>query len=86
MVVTTMPVRTTARDAARPVTAVLDALTRGAGSLAEVRRRTGLPAGVVRAAADHLVRTGRVQECPLVIGCPAEGCGGCAVAACGRRR
>ena len=37
-------------------------------------------------AADHLVRTGRVQECPLVIGCPAEGCGGCAIAACGRRR
>ncbi len=68
-----------------PVTAVLDALTDGAGSLVEVRRRTGLRADVVRAAADHLVRAGLVQECPLVIGCPESGCGGCAVKGCARR-
>ncbi|MFT3862260.1 hypothetical protein [Micropruina sp.] len=62
-----------------PVTAVLDALNDGAGSLAEVRRRTGLRADVVRAAADHLVRTGRVQQCPLALGCPPDGCGGCSL-------
>lgn len=68
-----------------PVTAVLDALTDGAGSLGEVRRRTGLRAEVVRAAADHLVRAGLVQQCPLAVGCPPEGCGGCALQVCARR-
>ncbi|MFT4296430.1 MAG: hypothetical protein QM582_13555 [Micropruina sp.] len=68
-----------------PVIAVLDALTDGAGSLTEVRRRTGLRADVVRAAADHLVRAGRLQECPLAFGCPTDGCGGCALTGCARR-
>ena len=71
---------------AGPVTAVLDAVSDGAGSLTEVRRRTGLRADVVRAAADHLVRTGRLQECALGVGCPPDACGGCALTGCGKRR
>lgn len=67
-----------------PLTAVLDALSDGAGSLTEVGRRTGLPADVVRAAAGHLVKLGRVQELPLVFGCPPDGCGGCALTRSGR--
>lgn len=70
---------------AGPVTAVLDALRQGAGSLTEVSRRTGLRVDVVRAAADQLVRLGRAQECPLVAGCPSGECGDCALA-CARRR
>ena len=69
---------------AGPATAVLDALGHGAGSLTEVSRRTGLRLDVVRAAADQLVRLGRAQECPLVAGCPAGGCGDCALS-CARR-
>lgn len=69
----------------RPVSAVLDALTNGAGSLAEVRRRTGLRDDLVRAAADHLVRTGRLQKCALGAGCPPDACGGCTLT-CLRRR
>lgn len=68
-----------------PVSAVLEALADGAGSLAEVRKRTGLRAGVVRAAADHLIRVGRLQECELSFGCPPDACGGCAVSGCGKR-
>lgn len=70
---------------AGPVTAVLDALSDGAGSLAEVGRRTGLRADVVQAAAEQLVRMGRAQECVLQFGCPAKGCGGCALS-CALRR
>ena len=66
------------------VTAVLDALQHGAGSLTEVSRRTGLRVDVVRAAADQLVRLGRAQECPLAVGCPPAGCGDCTLA-CARR-
>jgi DNA-binding IclR family transcriptional regulator len=62
---------------AGPLTTVLGALSDGAGSLGEVSRRTGLRLDVVRAATDHLVRLGRVQQCPLSIGCAAGGCGGC---------
>ena len=64
-----------------PLTTVLDALAGGAGSLSEVRRRTGLRADVVRAAADHLLRAGLVRDCPLT-GCPGRGCGGCPIADC----
>lgn len=67
-----------------PLTAVLDALQQGAGSLTEVSRRTGIRVDLVRAAADQLVRLGRAQECPLTVGCPSGGCGDCALS-CARR-
>lgn len=66
-----------ARPTPRPLTAVLDALDDGLVALPAVARRTGLPLDVVRAAADQLVRLGRVQQCPLSIGCAAGGCGAC---------
>lgn len=69
---------------AGPLTIVLDALQDGAGSLGDVSRRTGLRLDVVRAATDHLVRLGKVQQCPLTMGCAAGGCGACPKADDGR--
>lgn len=70
---------------AGPVTVVLDALETGGGSLADVAERTGLRLDVVRAAAAHLVRLGRVQPCTLQFGCPsAARCGDCALACAAR--
>lgn len=60
-----------------PLTQVLDALTAGVGSLAEVSRRAGLPADVVQASVDHLVRMGRLDADELSAGCPTGGCGSC---------
>ena len=60
-----------------PLTQVLEALTAGVGSLAEVSRRTGLSAEVVQASVDHLVRMGRLQADELTAGCPSGGCGAC---------
>lgn len=65
----------------RPLSAVLDAFTQGAASLAEVEGRTGLSPEVVSAAIDHLVRAGRIEAKSLTAGCPSGGCGGCAMAA-----
>lgn len=64
-----------------PLTAVLDAFAGGATSLGEVERRTGLPADVVRAGVDHLIRLGRLDARQLTQGCPSGGCGSCASAA-----
>ncbi|MBK8445457.1 MAG: hypothetical protein IPL41_01680 [Micropruina sp.] len=69
---------------AGPLTTVLGALQDGAGSLGDVSRRTGLRLDVVRAASDQLVRMGRVQQCPLTLGCAAGGCGACPQAVEGR--
>lgn len=63
-----------------PLTSVLAAFESGAGSLAEATARTALPADVVRASVDHLVRTGRLDARELAMGCPASGCGSCASA------
>ncbi|HOB06407.1 MAG TPA: hypothetical protein PKM36_14200 [Propionibacteriaceae bacterium] len=67
-----------------PVSAVLKAMGEGAGSLDEVARTTGLTRDLVDAAVAQLVRLGRVDSRELSVGCPPQGCGGCAVAAAGR--
>jgi hypothetical protein len=67
-----------------PVRAVLDQIGAGTPTLAEIARNTGLDESLVRAAVDHLVRTGRVAADRLPIGCPPGGCGSCGAAdACG---
>jgi hypothetical protein len=67
-----------------PVRAVLDQIGAGTPTLAEIARNTGLDESLVRAAVDHLIRTGRIDSNRLPIGCPPGGCGGCAVASdCG---
>jgi hypothetical protein len=66
-----------------PLSAVLSELEAGTPTLAEIVRRSGLEESMVRAAVDHLVRSGRVESRELSMGCPASGCGGCASAADG---
>lgn len=61
-----------------PLSAVLDAMRSGAGSLDEVARTTGLAPDTVRAAVDHLRRLGRLEATELTSGCPSGGCGSCA--------
>lgn len=62
----------------RPLHAVLAAFDEGATSLADIARRTALSPDVVRAAVDHLVRTGRLEAKHMAQGCPSGGCGTCA--------
>ena len=59
---------------------VLAEMRAGTPTVAEIVRRSGLDDSVVRAAVDHLVRSGRVESRELSMGCPASGCGGCASA------
>lgn len=66
----------------RPLRAVLDALGKGAASVADISVATGLPRDVVTDAIDHLVRLGRLAVETLPGGCPSGGCGGCPI---GRR-
>jgi len=63
-----------------PLSTVLAQMQAGAPTVAEIVRRSGLEDSVVRAAVDHLVRSGRVESRELSMGCPAAGCGGCASA------
>ena len=65
-----------------PLTAVLDEVRLGTGSVAQMSRHTGYSAEVLRAAVDHLVLTGRLEAETVPFGCPPAGCGGCA-ASCG---
>ncbi|MGB7962518.1 MAG: FeoC-like transcriptional regulator [Propionicimonas sp.] len=65
-----------------PLSIVLNQVEAGISSIAEMSRRTGLSPDVLRAAMDHLVRTGRVTTQALALGCPPQGCGGCAVKGC----
>lgn len=62
-----------------PLTAVLAAFEAGAVTHAEASRATGLSRDVVGAAVDHLVRLGRLERQVLTTGCPASGCGSCAL-------
>ena len=62
----------------RPLRAVLQAFDDGASTLHEVGVRTGLDPDVVRAAVDHLVRTGYLDARELAVGCPGGGCSSCA--------
>ena len=68
---------TTAVASARPVTSVWQATRDGARSVPEIARRTGLNEAIVRAAVDHLARTGRLVVSPLSVSCPVSGCGDC---------
>lgn len=60
-----------------PLRDVLSALEAGSGTLDAVARRTGLARDVVAAAADHLVRLGRVNASVLAAGCGSGACGSC---------
>ena len=60
-----------------PLTTVLAEMQAGTPTVAEIVRRSGLEDSVVRAAVEHLVRSGRVESRELSMGCPASGCGGC---------
>lgn len=64
-----------------PLSLVLAEIEAGTPTLAEMARHSGLDEAVVRAAVDHLVRSGRLESRELAIGCPPSGCGGCALAA-----
>jgi hypothetical protein len=63
-----------------PLSLVLAELEAGTPTVGEMARRSGLDEAVVRAAVDHLVRSGRVEAREIAIGCPPSGCGGCAFA------
>ena len=63
-----------------PLSLVLDEMAVGAPTVAQMARNLALDEQVVRAAVDHLVRSGRVSARELSMGCPASGCGGCASA------
>lgn len=63
-----------------PLSIVLAELEAGTPTITEMVRSSGLDESVLRAAIDHLVRSGRVQSRELSMGCPESGCGGCASA------
>jgi len=63
-----------------PLSIVLAELEAGTPTITEMVRRSGLDESVLRAAVDHLVRSGRVESRELSMGCPESGCGGCASA------
>lgn len=73
-----------------PLSLVLAEIEAGTATVNQVARNAGLDEQLVRAAVEHLVRTGRVESRELSMGCPASGCGGCASASvegtpgCGR--
>jgi hypothetical protein len=71
---------TAAGSALGPLSAVLDQMSKGTSTVAAMARNTGIDVDVLRAALDHLVRTGRVAAHELPIGCPTGGCGSCASA------
>ena len=64
-----------------PLTEVVAALQRGARSLPEIVRATGLRRDLVDAVVEHLVATGRLRAEPLASGCPPQACGGCVLSA-----
>lgn len=60
-----------------PLQVVLSQIEAGTPTVAEIARRTDLPDEMVRAAIDHLVRSGRLTSSELSVGCPTGGCGTC---------
>lgn len=66
-----------------PLSLVLAEVRAGTPTVAGIALRSGLDESVVRAAVDHLVRSGRIESRELSIGCPPSGCGGCASATAG---
>jgi hypothetical protein len=65
-----------------PLQEVLDAVDGGALTATELSRVTGLSTDLVRAALEQLQRMGRLAAEPVAMGCPPQGCGTCADAAC----
>lgn len=64
-------------SALRPTRAVLAHIEAGAGSVAEIARRTGLDIGVVGLAVERLVSSGHLSAQKLQTGCPDGGCSAC---------
>jgi len=60
-----------------PLSAVLAEVTAGTSSIPEMARHQGLEETVVRAALDHLVRSGRINRAALGSECGPDGCSGC---------
>ncbi len=58
-----------------PLSLVLAEVRAGTPTVAGIALRSGLDESVVRAAVDHLVRSGRIESRELSIGCPPSGCG-----------
>jgi hypothetical protein len=56
---------------------VLAEIDRGAATLTEVARGTGLDRQVVEAALDRLVAAGYLDAQAMLMGCPPSGCGDC---------
>ena len=63
-----------------PLSLLLDAVSSGCRTLPALVVRTGLSPDVVRTGLDHLVRSGRLEARAITAGCPAGGCGSCALA------
>jgi hypothetical protein len=63
-----------------PLSAVLAEVAAGTSSVPLMARHQGLDESVVRAALDHLIRSGRINRAELGTGCAPEGCSGCALA------
>lgn len=63
-----------------PLRSVLSAVDRGAVTVAELSRRTGLDRDVVRVAVAHLIRSGLLAPQTLSMGCADAGCGACPLA------
>jgi len=63
-----------------PLSLLLDAVSSGCRTLPALVARTGLTPDVVRTGLDHLVRSGRLEARAISAGCPAGGCGSCALA------
>ena len=61
-----------------PLRLVLDAFRAGCSTESQIAAATSLSDEMVRAAIDHLVRTGDVTAKSLAMGCPSGGCGSCA--------
>ncbi len=68
---------------AGPLSRVLAEVAAGTPTLTQMARNLGLDEEVVRAAVEHLVRSGRIESRELSLGCPPSGCGSCAVASGG---
>jgi len=64
---------------AGPLSAVLEAFRESTGTLTldEIARARGMDPDLVRAAAEHLVRTGKLASEGISAGCPGGACGGC---------
>ena len=68
-----------------PLSLVMEACENDVRSVQAIARTTWLSLGVVGAAVDHLVRSGRVQMMPMVSGCTPGACGACQLLARGCR-